>query len=134
MIGIRILLKGVFSFKLFWQIWIGCLVLTNGILPLFFIQTLEAKIVLLSLLIAGVIQVGIASWLGFVRLLGLGHILTWTPLIWFLCTRMSNLTEATHTWVFALVLINSISLVIDVVDVTRFMLGDRTPTVTARDL
>jgi len=55
--------------------WVGMLVLVNGVLALFFLHTLEAKVVLATLALGGVLMELLTWRQGFTRLLGLGHIL-----------------------------------------------------------
>lgn len=105
------------------------LVLVNFLVPLFYIQTLEAKLAIAAVLSGAVIQSFIHSKLGFVRLLGLGHIL-WIPLVIWLGFRLTDigLENPFGIWLASLVLINTVSLVIDVIDVIRFISGERSPT------
>ena len=58
--------------------------------PLFFIHTLGAKVVLGSTLAGAMLMMFIFSRYGFVRLVGLGHIL-WIPLVIWLGTRTSEM-------------------------------------------
>ena len=67
---------------------------------------------------------------GFSRLLGLGHIF-WFPLLCFLWVRLDlhPAGEFFSLWIRAVIVLNAISLVIDVVDVIRYIGGDREETV-----
>ena len=67
---------------------------------------------------------------GFTRILGLGHIF-WIPLLGFLLTRLGSIPagDAYGAWLRALIVVNSVSLLIDTVDVIRFFAGDRAETV-----
>jgi hypothetical protein len=64
---------------------------------------------------------------GYNRLLGLSHVIFWTPLVLWLFRRRAALREPRPfgVWVVLLVATNSVSLVIDYVDVLRYLLGDR---------
>ena len=64
---------------------------------------------------------------GFTRLLGLGHVL-WVPLVAWLWTRLPQIPAADFfgIWIRSLMAVNAISLVIDTVDVMRYLAGDRT--------
>ena len=66
------------------------------------------------------------------RLLGIGHIY-WVPLIPWLWTRLGDLVpgEPFAVWIMAVIGLDSVSLLIDVSDVTRYVAGDRTPHLTA---
>ena len=70
----------------------------------------------------------IHSKLGFVRLLGIGHIF-WIPLVIWLGLRLDSagLNDAFGFWLASVLALNSVSLVIDATDVTRFILGERSP-------
>ena len=67
---------------------------------------------------------------GFTRILGLGHIL-WVPMLAFLFTRLGGIpaNDAYGIWIRSLFVFNGMSLVIDAVDVMRFMSGDRAETI-----
>lgn len=64
---------------------------------------------------------------GFNRLLGLSHVIWWTPLVLYLLRRLSG-TEFSSPfgrWVRVLIATNGLSLVVDYIDVMRYILGDR---------
>lgn len=126
MIGLT---RSILKMPLPWLVWVMLLVLVNFLVPLFYIQTLEAKLAIAAVLSGAVIQSFIHSKLGFVRLLGLGHIL-WIPLVIWLGFRLTDigLENPFGIWLASLVLINTVSLVIDVIDVIRFISGERSPT------
>ncbi len=67
---------------------------------------------------------------GFNRLLGLGHIF-WNPLLYFLWMRLGQIPadDFFGIWVRALMALNAASLVIDLIDVARYIAGDREETV-----
>lgn len=83
--------------------------------------------------VATVLMNTLYSQIGYVRLLGLGHIVPWTPLIIYLFNylwrRRSqwDLTTLTGKWIAGVFTLNLISLVIDYVDVARWLLGERAP-------
>jgi len=65
---------------------------------------------------------------GFVRLLGLGHILFWAPFLGWSAWRLLSWNELPSDFRYWLVLVstaNSLSLVIDFFDVWRFARGER---------
>ncbi len=72
----------------------------------------------------------LTSRFGFTRILGLGHIF-WIPLLGFLLTRLGSIPAGASygAWLRALILLNSGSLLIDMVDVIRYLAGDRAETV-----
>jgi hypothetical protein len=85
----------------------------------------------LILLLTNVAMVATMMWLygqvGFVRLLGLPHLIFWTPLVvWFaLRLRRGGLPRPALTAMLILTVTLSISLVFDTVDVVRWLLGER---------
>ena len=63
-----------------WPLWIGLLVAANLIGPLYFLNTLEGKVVLAGFALGMLFQNVIFARKGFVRLLGLGHF-HWLPML-----------------------------------------------------
>ena len=112
-----------------WWLWVGLLGTVNMVAPLFFLGSVEARVVLAAILLGIAVQMLIIARVGFVRLLGLGHILAWVPMLLWLVPRLTNLDTATPfgRWLFALVALNLASLAIDFVDVGRYLAGDRLP-------
>jgi hypothetical protein len=62
--------------------------------------------------------------------LGLGHIF-WVPLLYFLWMRLDQnpADDFFGIWMRVLMLLNAMSLIIDAVDVGRYIAGDRKDTV-----
>jgi len=114
-----------------WAVWVGLLMVFNMLFPLFFLSTLEAQVVLATMMASAGLMLFIFAQKGFVRLLGLGHIL-WVPLIVWLLARVDVTTFDTRfeQWILAVIVLNGLSLVIDLLDVVRYFKGDRQPTVT----
>ena len=112
--------------------WIAALLSVNMLVPLAFITTLEGQLVLAAAIAGALIQMVIFASKGFVRLLGVGHIF-WIPLIPWLWTRMDGFppTDLLGLWIGAVVILDGISLIIDVADVARYLAGDRAPHLTA---
>ena len=127
--------RGLLTLAWPWWIWVGLLVAVNGIVPLFFLGSREARWVLAALLVGAVVQMAVFRLKGFVRLLGLGHIAVWVPLLPWLWGRLGALgTDSPFgKWVFAVIVLDGVSLLIDVTDVIRYALGDREPALSLRD-
>ena len=106
------------------------LVTANAIIPLFYIQRLEAQVVLGAIMASMLFMTILTGLSGFTRLLGLGHIF-WFPLLIFLWLRLGQIPadDFFGVWIRALIAINAASLVIDTVDVVRYIAGDRNETV-----
>jgi len=66
---------------------------------------------------------------GYVKLLGLGHIVFWTPLVIYLIMLWRNGEVPKVPQIILSVVIGAIliSLVFDYVDLAKYILGDRTP-------
>jgi hypothetical protein len=126
-------MKSIFSMKAPWPLWVVILMALNMMGPLFFIQTLEAKVVLVSTLAGAIFMMLLFSGYGFVRLLGLGHIF-WVPLVIWLGLRIPGIDLGTPfgIWVVLVVGFNCLSLVMDVLDVSLYFMGDRKPLVSQR--
>jgi hypothetical protein len=118
------------KFGLGWRLWMVLLQIVNLIGPLIFIGRTEAWVVLAGYAMAAAIIVSLHRRLGWVRLLGVGHF----P--WFLIVPWVAVRYAAQApsgifgfWLLSVLVINGISLVIDVVDVVRFLSGERKPIV-----
>jgi hypothetical protein len=110
--------------------WVGILVIVNGIVPLFFLSTLEGRVVLITLMVGGVLMEVLTWAQGFTRLLGLGHVL-WLGLVPWLWLRLEQHASGTFTiWLGAVIVCNVISLAFDVRDVALYLGGDRAETVS----
>ena len=83
-----------------------------------------------AILASAIASVLIMDWLyaeyGYVRLLGLGHIIGWTPAYVYILMRRKRI--GFHNWfgryIHFYLLVAGISLCIDVIDVVRYLLGD----------
>ncbi len=118
-----------------WQVWIALLILANGIAPLVFIGSTEAQVVWISFLVAAAIQMAIFVRLGFVRLLGLGHLAIWIPMLIWLAPRaaLAGSGSLFGRWLTVVFVLDLLSLLIDLVDVVRYALGDRHPKLTLEE-
>ena len=118
--------KGLMNSSLPVKLWVGLLVIFNMIIPLFFLDRLEAQVVLAAIMASMLLMTLITATTGFSRLLGLGHIF-WVPLLYFLWTHLDQIPpdDGFGVWVRALMVINATSLVIDAVDVLRYLAGER---------
>ena len=120
-------------FRLVPRLWLIALVAVN-MTSLYFIDTTEARVVFGALVISIIIMTNIYLRLGFVRMLGLGHIL-WIPMVLWLCTRLIQTPPLDSTlkyWLLIVIVMNTISLVFDAVDVVRYIKGERAPYYTLK--
>ena len=122
--------RGIMQMPPHWRLWLALLITANLIVPLFFIGRLEAQVVIGALLGSMILMTILTGLTGFTRLLGLGHIF-WIPLLYFLWTRLDQIPadSAFGVWIRVLMTLNAVSLVIDAVDVTRYIASDREETV-----
>ncbi len=123
--------KGVLRMSWPVKIWLLLLVAANAVVPLFFLQRLEAQAVFAAMMIGAMLMSLLTARFGFTRILGLGHIL-WIPLLGWLAFRLGQIPadDAFGMWIRGVIVVNALSLVIDGVDVFRYTAGDRQELVT----
>jgi hypothetical protein len=107
--------------------WVGWLGAVN-MASLFFLRESEARWVLAAFVASFTLMNVLYYTSGYNRFLGLAHIIFWTPLLIFLYRRLTKLLgpRRYESWIRILLASNGVSLVIDYVDVLRYLLGDRT--------
>jgi len=113
------------------QIWFAWLVGVMFLAPVALIAFAQSRRIGLVCLIVALVTGPVMMWLyaqvGYVRLLGLGHVVLWTPLLVWLWPRLRsgalNGLPLIIAWVFFGTL--GASLVIDYLDVIRWVVGDR---------
>jgi hypothetical protein len=120
--------KGLMSMPMPWLVWLGLLVAINIAGPIYFFDALEAKVVLVAFLASAGLMTAIFAAKGFVRLLGIGHIF-WVPMVPWLWIRLDQVGpgEPIGYWITAVIILDSISLIIDGIDVLRYLKGERQP-------
>ena len=118
--------KGILRMPMGVQLWLLVLMIANMVVPLFFFGRLEARVVLLTFLANFLLMVILTALAGFTRLLGAGHVL-WIPLLVFLLTRTDqfDVHSPFGIWLVVLMVVNSISLILDAIDVYRYVSGER---------
>lgn len=114
------------------QLWInvlGTLPLLIVIVLLFGKQTRRDALVVFILTVGAYGSVlGLHAWLGMVRLLGLGHVIFWTPLLIYLMQRLRNDPPTGMIFRIAMIVLAAViavALVFDYYDVLRWTLGER---------
>lgn len=95
---------------------------------LIFINTIYGQVVFVAAMAGLVIMVALYMKHGFVRLLGVGHVV-WIPmLIWLAQNLPDKSTDPVlYWWVISLLILNGTSLVVDVLELIRYVRGDRQP-------
>ena len=123
--------KGMMSMPMPWLVWLGLLLAVNVVGPIYFFEALEAKVVLVAFLASAGLMTAIFAAKGFVRLLGIGHIF-WVPMVPWLWIRLDQVGpgEPIGYWITAVIILDSISLIIDGIDVLRYLKGERQPYIT----
>ena len=123
--------RGLLRLPIGVRLWMLLLVSANFILPVIYFQQSEARIVLLTFFAGILLMVLITGTSGFTRLVGLGHIF-WIPLVLFFVSRLNSIpaTDPYGIWIRSVIVINTISLVLDAVDVVRFVRGERSEIVS----
>ncbi|NOX84170.1 MAG: hypothetical protein GXP06_14530 [Alphaproteobacteria bacterium] len=109
------------------QAWVGWMVLVNFIGAVVFIRRPEAKWVLGAIIAAALFMGWLHSQFGFQRILGLAHVAFWTPLLVYLWRRRQqwDLSALSGKWLAAVFVTDLTSLVIDYIDVARYLAGER---------
>lgn len=110
------------------NVWVNVMVACLALAIPFSFGYKEARWMLLGIVLGMVGTLVAYSLFGFTRLLGLGHILFWTPtLIYIVTVRGRGVYARTlfAKWMFIAALVIGVSLVIDVVDLLRWLLGER---------
>jgi hypothetical protein len=118
--------KGLMNLPLPVKLWMGLLVIFNMIIPLFYLERLEAQLVLAGLMASMALMTLITATTGFSRLMGLGHIF-WIPLLYFLWTHLDQIppNDGFGIWVRSLMVINAASLILDGVDILKYLARER---------
>lgn len=120
-------MRGVLRMPFHWQIWIGVLVVVNGIAPFFFLSEPVAILTVAAMITGGLVGEALTQVQGFTKLLGAMHG-SWVPMFVFQLIVFfgEDPTGAFRSWLIASLIVTAISLVIDVADVVSYVRGDRT--------
>ncbi|MEO9819235.1 MAG: hypothetical protein ABJQ34_21825 [Paracoccaceae bacterium] len=114
-------------------LWLNVLLLCAFILPVTLVIWKQTRLAGIVTVVASVVAAFATGMLynqvGYVKLLGLPHIIFWTPLVFFLVTvwrkpDLPKIPKVILTVVMGAILI---SLAFDYVDLLRYLLGERTP-------
>ena len=126
----RSLISDARSFHRGWLWWWRLLLIVNIAGPLLFLGHIEAVVVLASYLVSSVAIVVLHRRLGWVRLLGVGH-LPWLGVIPWLLHRLLTTSpgDALATFLVVVIVVDTVCIVLDVADVGRWLAGERRPIV-----
>jgi hypothetical protein len=119
-------MKTMFSLPVPIMLWLGLLTMINIVVPLFFIRTLEGIVTIAAFIAAAITMIMLFHAKGFVRLLGLGQIY-WVPLVIWFWTRLELAPPSSlfRYWMWSVIILNTISIAIDTVDIVRYIKGER---------
>ncbi len=119
----------ILEMPIHWELWVALLFLTN-MAAVFFLPRVAASVVMAGLFVGALLQLGLFARFGFVRLLGLGHFHWFVMLAW-LVNRLGSIQGEGlfYNWVVAVIVVCGLSLVIDTVDVVRYLRGEQKPTI-----
>jgi hypothetical protein len=128
--GFITFMKGVLRSPLAIQLWLLLMAAANGVVPLFYLDRLEARVVLGTFLIAATLMFALTARFGFTRILGLAHA-PWLVLLPYLLTRLGDVPagDLFGVWLRGVIVVNGISLLFDAADMIRYARGERTPIV-----
>ncbi len=119
------MLEHMLRYPVWLQLWIAWLGVAN-LSSILFLRRIQARWVLAAFLGAGTLMSILFALNGFNRLLGLAHVLFWTPLLVYLWRERAALPrDAFRAWITMVIATNLTSLVVDYTDVVRYLLGDR---------
>jgi len=118
----------MFQIPIGWQIWLLALMATNMGAPLFFLNRIEAQAVFVAINVGFFTGVFLYKQQGFTRLLGFMH-WPWIFLLPFLWGRLEVVSagEPFGIWIRVVLVLNSLSLILDAIDVIKYAAGDRQP-------
>lgn len=115
------------------QIWVNVLFLGAFVLPLALLIWKPSRLAGLMTVAASVLAAAGVYWiygrLGYVRLLGLPHIVFWTPLVFWLWRQQArpDMPAWPRRIILAVCAVITVSLVFDYADAARYLLGERQP-------
>lgn len=113
--------------------WLNWMLFGAFVLPIALLIWRQSRIAGIASIVSGIAGAFSTAWLydklGYVKLLGLPHIILWTPLVIYLILllRRGGMPKWPR-WIIIIVLITIlISLVFDYTDALRYLMGERTP-------
>lgn len=124
-------MRTLFSLPISIRIWLGLLMFLNMLVPLFYITTLEGMVSLAAAMAGAVTMTIINERLGFVRLMGIGHVY-WVPQVIFFGFRLDLAPTGSLFlyWMWSIIVLNSVSILIDGIDIIKYIRGERAPYVS----
>lgn len=93
--------------------------MTVNVASLMFWEEPLAKVIFVTFMISAILMMGLYSWFGFEKILGMGHIL-WIPLLAYGLIEIPAAEGAFKSYLIILIISIATSLVFDIVDVWKF--------------
>lgn len=113
----------------FWvQYWLGFMGVVLTLAILFAFVRVEARWAMLVIALTAPAMIALHSKIGYVRLLGVVHVVIWTPFVAYLWRRRERWRvkeTLSGKWILILFLTMVVSLAFDYTDVVRWLLGER---------
>jgi hypothetical protein len=97
---------------------------------LFALVRAEGRAILMGVLMGMAMTILIYAQFGFTRILGVGHVLFWTPTLFYMLSLQGTAgVEKTWfgRWLWLAIAVMAGSLMLDYADLARYFLGDRGP-------
>ena len=111
-----------------WFYWLGFAIVATPAILAFSKTTRRDALIVLVINISVFVSMGwLFRQIGYVRLLGIVHVILWTPLFIYLLSRAKNgnMTFPFRLVIWLFVVTLAVSLAFDYVDVVRYLLGER---------
>lgn len=108
----------------YWVVFMGAVFMLS--IPFAF-KNKQARIILMATLIfAPILMMVLYAKFGYARILGLGHIVAWSPALYMLLKSRQDWppkTTLARKWLILTLAVMVISLVFDITDVARYVMG-----------
>lgn len=124
--------EAMFTLATGWMtVWLYWMAFAITVTPLVLVLSKATRIDAVIVFLTNIAMLVGMSWLydqvGYVRLMGIVHVILWTPLFIYLVRRAKNgempVLSRLAMWMFAATL--AVSLVFDYTDTARYLLGER---------
>ncbi|MDH5232171.1 MAG: hypothetical protein OEZ58_20320 [Gammaproteobacteria bacterium] len=108
-------------------LWLSWMFLVSFIAPLLLMKHAVARRIVLVQLAMTLFALFLFSEAGLSRLLGLAHVLFWTPIVYYLVRQIKAMQAypILLAWAKVCIVTMCLSLMFDYVDVVRYILGER---------
>lgn len=111
-------------------IWLQVLIGVLSLSVLFGLFRPEARAILVGIIMGMAMTLVVYGQFGFTRILGIGHILFWTPTLFYMLSLQGTASVAKTwfgRWLWLACAVMAVSLAFDYFDVARYFFGDRMP-------